>query len=467
MNSDQTNFQNQVDIDVDIAIVGGGPAGYFAALKLKELVPNLRIAIFERGVQRKKGDKNLLFGWGGAGTFSDGKLNFSTEIGGWLNDFMEEREFLEAMNYVEKTYLRFGVASDKVLGVEPKEKIEELKIKTRRANLELKTFKLRHIGTEEIYKVTENILNELVNSGVKVYFDSFVEHISKVEEYIFLQIKNGRRVRTDFLILAPGRAGSEWLKKEIEKLGLQFAETIQMGVDIGVRIEAPCEIFKDFTDLLHEFKIEKWTNCFDDRVRTFCVCPYGYVKTEAIDGLSIVNGHSFFDPEKGSRNTNLAILATASFTQPFRDPIGYALDVVRQTNKLGGGKSLIQRLGDLKDGRRSTWKRINKGYVKPTLTEAEPGDISFALSYRLLSNIIEFIESLEAIFPGLNNKDTLVYAVETKLYSNRIQTKKDFETLMDCVYVAGDGSGYTRSIVQAAVMGVKVAQAIAVRTEKR
>lgn len=457
MNLNKTNRNN---INVDVAIVGGGPAGYFAALKLKELAPKIRIAIFEKGIQREKGDNNLLFGWGGAGTFSDGKLNFSTEIGGWLNNFIEEKDFLEMMDYVEKTYLRFGIPADKVLGVESEEKIKELKVRARRASLELKTFKLRHVGTDEIYKVTKNILEELLRLGVEVYFDASVEQVFKSDKKIFLEIKGGRKAQADFLILAPGRAGSAWLKIEAQKLGLQFTETAQTGVDIGVRVEAPYEIFKDFTDLLHEFKVEKRTDCFDDKVRTFCVCPYGYIKAEKIDGLSIVNGHSFLDLQKNSQNTNFAILATANFTYPFSDATGYAMDIVRQANKLGGGKPLIQRLGDLKKGKRSTWDKIYKGSVKPTLTEAEPGDISFALSYRTLSNIIEFIESLEGIFPGLNNKDTLIYAVEAKLYSDRIETRKGFETLVDQIYVAGDGSGYTRSIVQAAIMGIVVAKDI-------
>jgi len=444
----------------DVAIVGSGPAGYFAALKLKEIAPNLKIAIFEKGCQRKMGDKNIISGWGGAGTFSDGKLNFSTEIGGWLNNFVEEKEFLEIMDYVEKIYLKFGLPKDKVLGVEPKEKIKELKNRARKVNLKLTTFKLRHSGTEEIYKVTENILKHLLNVGCQIYFDSEVEYIIKNDKKIVLEIKGGKKVEANFLILAPGRAGADWLKTEAKNLGLQFVEAEKTGVDIGVRVEASCEIFQDYTDLLHEFKVEKYTDCFDDKVRTFCVCPYGYIGVEKIDGLAIVNGHSFFDPKKGSQNTNFAVLATASFTHPFNDPIGYALDVVKQANKLGGGKLLIQRLGDLKDGRRSTWKKINKGNVKPTLKDAEPADISFALSYRIMSNIIEFMESLEGIFPGLNNRDTLIYGVETKLYSSRIKTRKGFETLIDGIYVAGDGSGYTRSIVQAAVMGVVVAKDI-------
>jgi len=453
-------------LNIDVAIVGGGPAGYFTALKLKELIPNLKIAIFEKGTHRKKGDKNILFGWGGAGTFSDGKLVYSTETGGWLSDFIEEREFLEIMNYIDETYLKFGLPSDKIFGTEPKEKIQELKTRALRFNLDLKTFKLRHAGSDGIYKVTENILKKLLELGVEVNFNSEIKHITVFGKKKFLEIKDGQKVKANYLVLSPGRVGADWFKNETKKLGLQFTDASQTGVDIGVRIEAHSEIFKDFTDLLHEFKVQKYTNCFDDKVRTFCVCPYGYIKTEKIDDLSIVNGHSFFDLQKRSQNTNFAILATANFTHPFSDSIGYAMDVVKQANKLGGGKPLIQRLGDLKSGRRSTWKKINRGGIKPTLTEAEPGDISFALSYRTLSNIIEFIESLEGIFPGLNNKDTLIYAVETKFYSNRIETKKGFETSIDNLYVAGDGSGYTRSIVQAAMMGVVVAKSIALKIKK-
>lgn len=450
---------------VDVAIIGGGPAGYFTAIKIKEECPDADVAIFEAGPLRKRADPDILSGWGGAGTFSDGKLILSPEVGGWLEEFIEQTELLELIGYVENTYLKFGFPEDRVFGIGPAEKIEELRVKTRRANLTLRPYKVRHAGTDGIYRVTAHIYKHLLKTGVKICLNSPIEHVRKLDDgKIELEMKNGKKVTTTFAVLAPGRAGSDWLRREEEILGLRFVESKKVGVDEGIRVEVPFEIMQEYTDILHEFKIEKLTECFDDYVRTFCVCPHGHVKLEKKDGLYIVNGHSFANPKRWSKNTNFAILVRANFTYPFRDPISYALLDVKKANDLGGGKPLIQRLGDLRGGRRSTWDKITKGsrgVLEPTLKEVEPGDLSYALSYRIMRNVLEFLENLEGIFPGINDKHTLLYGVETKLYSSRVELREGFETMIDNLFTVGDGSGCSRSIAHAAVMGVKAAQTIA------
>lgn len=454
----------QADFDkVEIAIVGGGPAGYFTALKIKEECPEADVALFEGGPLRKRADLNLLYGWGGAGTFSDGKLTLSPEVGGWLKEFIEEPELMTLIDYVEAVYLRFGFPEDRVYGVSPAEKIEELKSKTHKAKLTLESYKLRHAGTDGIYKVTANIYNHLLASGVKICLDTKIEHVRKLDNgKIELELANSRKIMADFVVLAPGRAGSGWLRREEEKLGLRFVKTEKVGVDEGVRVEVPFSITREFTDVLYEFKIEKHTDHYDDQVRTFCICPHGHVKLEKQGDLYVVNGHSFADPKKWSSNTNFAILVKAKFTEPFRDPTAYALLDVDKANKLGGGKPLIQRLGDLKEGRRSTWRKIegSRGVIIPTLKEVEPGDLSYVLPYRIMCNILEFVENLEAIFPGIDSKHTLLYGVETKFYSNRVELREGFETMADNIFTIGDGSGCSRSIAHAAVMGVKAAQTI-------
>lgn len=455
--------KTKIDFDeVDVAVVGGGPAGYFTALKLKEECPAVDIALFEKGGLRREGDKNLLFGWGGAGTFSDGKLTLSPEVGGWLEEFIEEDELLELINYIENTYLRFGFPEDRVFGVEPREKIEELELKTRRAKLTLKPYKVRHAGTDGIYRVTTHIYEHLLSAGVKICLNAPVNHVRKLGDKTELELKSGKRILASFLVLAPGRAGSDWFKEEAESLGLSFVESEKVGADEGIRVEVPFEIMQEYTDVFHEFKIEKHTDCYDDYVRTFCICPHGQVKAERKNGLQIVNGHSYANPKKWSNNTNFAILVRANFTYPFRDPISYVLSDVKKANDLGGGKPLLQRLGDLREHRRSTWEKINKkDNIKPTLQEVEPGDLTYVISYRIMSSILEFLENLEAIFPGLNDRRTLLYGVETKLYSSRPKLRDGFETEIDNIFAAGDGSGCSRSIVHASVMGVKVADTIA------
>ena len=449
----------------DVAIVGGGPGGYFTALKLKEDCPNLKIVIFEKGTKRRFGYKNLLFGFGGAGTFSDGKLTLSPDVGGWLGEFIGEAELLNLLDYIEKTYLKFGFPPERVFGIEPKEKIEELKIKTLKSHLTLKPYKVRHAGTDGIYQVTENIYNHLVGSGVEIRLSTQVKHVAQTNDGFELELKTGEKAKASFVVLAPGRAGSDWLRDEATNLGLKFAASEKVGVDVGVRIETPFEIMSDFTNLLHEFKIEKFTKRFDDLVRTFCVCPHGQVKIEEKDSLQIINGHSFANPERWSANTNFAVLVRAEFTEPFKNPIGYALGIAERANELGDGKPLVQRLVDLRDGRRSTWDKINKKGLQPTLKDVEPGDLSYAIPYRILANILEFLDNLELVFPGLNDRHTLIYGVETKLYSSRIETREGFETAIDKLFVVGDGSGYSRSIAHAAVMGVKAAQEIARRID--
>ena len=436
----------------DVVIIGSGPAGMFAALELVKLKPNIKIAIFERGTDRPPDEKeNLTSGWGGAGAFSDGKLTLSSAVGGQLIDFIDEDEFNDLANYVDSKYIEFG--GEKKLFNASSSEIEKLKRKALAANLNLITFKVRHLGTDKSRNIVLGIKRHLEEKGIKIFINSEAKEIINSGK---LAVKtNNQEVKADKIIVATGRGGAEWFFEQAKNLGLKLKNN---GVDVGVRIEVPSETLKEITDLLYELKVIYYSRAHDDKIRTFCMCPNGFVAIENYRGLMTVNGHSF--KNKKSPNTNFAVLVSQTFTEPFNDPISYGRYVSGLANLLGG-KVLVQRLGDLKNGRRSTDARMRAGFVKPTLAEATPGDLSLAIPHRHLSGIMEMLEALEKIAPGVASKHTLLYGTEVKFYSNQVETVRGFETKIPGLYVAGDGSGYTRGLLQSSMQGVIVARNIA------
>ena len=454
----------------DVIIVGAGPAGIFSALELTEK-NKLNILMLDRGpdINQRKCPASrgfecvhcepcfLLSGWGGAGAFSDGKLTLSTEVGGWLNQYVSSKELGELVNHVDEIYLKFG-ATEHVYGTDI-EKIEEIERKASLAGLKLVRQKIRHMGTERCAQTLRKMRQEL-NSKVEFKPKTDVKGlIVKNGAVEGVETVNGEKFLGKYVIVAPGRSGAEWLQSEAQALGLK---TLNNPVDVGLRVEVLASVMEELTSVLYEPKFIYYSKSFDDQMRTFCVAPYGEVITESYNEILTVNGQSY--AERKTENTNFAILVSTSFTEPFKEPIAYGKYLARLSNLLSGGV-MIQRLGDLESGRRSTPERIARSVVSPTLKNATPGDLSFVLPYRYLADIREMLHALDKIAPGIHSRDTLLYGIEVKFYSSRLQLSNCLETKIHNLFTIGDGGGVTRGLVQASASGVIVAREI-IKREK-
>jgi uncharacterized protein len=444
-----------------VAIAGAGPSAIFAAYVLAQNGVE-DIAVFERGKdihERKRGrGMELLCGWGGAGAFSDGKLTLSPKIGGSLGEMIPPGELMDLVRRADEIYLSFG-APEEVHG-RLSEKTDALYQEAKLAGLEFIPFEIRHLGTENCVPLLKR-MREAVEKKVELFFETPVKEILVEEgKAAGILLPNGTRVKADFVICGPGRVGAEWFGKEMRRMGIP---SIPGPVDIGVRVEAPSAILKKLTDLAYEAKFIYYSKTFDDKVRTFCMNPFGEVVTETIDDIVTVNGHSY--AVQKTENTNFAILVSSTFTEPFRDPIGYGKYIARLANILGNGV-IVQRLGDLLDGRRSTPERIDRCLTHPTLGSATPGDLSFVLPYRHLKSIMEMLEAMDRITPGIFSRHTLVYGVEVKFYSNRVKTSPVLETDVQNLFLVGDGAGITRGLMQASISGMVAAREILKRMEK-
>lgn len=451
----------------DVIIVGGGPAGLFAGLELCQA--GLDILLLEKGknIDRRvcpilgEGGNclfcspcNQVSGLGGAGAFSDGKLTLSAEVGGRLKDFLGKERTEELINYVDRIYLHFG-ASSQLYGVG--EEVERLQRKASLAELNLIPVALRHVGTENCRTILKAMVGYL-SPYIKIETDKTVTSILVDNGAVNgVEIKGGQRVGCRFLILAPGREGADWLIQEAEQLGL----TLHINpVDVGLRVEVPATVLEELTNVLYESKLEFYTKTFDDKIRTFCMCPRGEVIIESTGGsdpVVTVNGHSY--AHRQSNNTNFALLVSTTFTQPFRQPIAYGRYLARLANILSDGV-LVQRLGDLLEGRRTTSARLERGIVKPTLKSATPGDLSFALPYRHLKDITEMLHAMDKLAPGVASRHTLLYGVEVKFYSSRLELTENLETEINNMFAVGDGAGVSRGLIQASASGVVTAREI-------
>jgi uncharacterized FAD-dependent dehydrogenase len=454
----------------DVIIVGAGPAGIFSALELTEK-NHLNVLLLDRGLdidQRKCPSSrgfdcqhcepcSVLSGWGGAGAYSDGKLTLSTEVGGWLSQYVSHKELEALIKYVDGIYLKYG-ADQQVYGGDA-EKVDEIERKASLAGLKLVRQRIRHMGTEKCVETLRRMRREL---NGKITFQTKTDVKSIITENksaTGVETVNGEKFTGKYVIIAPGRSGAEWLQTEAQVRGLR---TVNNPVDVGVRVEVLASVMEELTKALYEPKLIYYSKAFDDQVRTFCVSPYGEVTTESYDGVLTVNGQSY--AERKTENTNFAILVSTSFTEPFREPIAYGKYVARLSNLLSGGV-MVQRLGDLVSGRRSTPERIARSVVTPTLKNATPGDLSFVLPYRYLSDIREMLQALDTIAPGVHSRDTLLYGIEVKFYSSHLELNNTLETKIHNMFTIGDGAGVTRGLIQASASGVIVAREI-IKREK-
>ena len=401
---------------------------------------------------------HLLSGWGGAGAFSDGKLTLSTSVGGWLDEYVGQEALLDLLNYVDKTYTKYA-DSPVVYGYDIDE-VERIEKQASLAGLKLIRQKIRHLGTDKCREVLQKMRRD-INDHVEVRTNIEVKNLLVEDgKAKGVETVDGEKFLGKYVIVAPGRVGAEWLKCEAQALGLK---TLNNPVDVGVRVETLASVMENLTNVLYEPKFIYYSRVFDDKVRTFCVAPYGEVITESYGGVISVNGQSYAN--RKTENTNFAILVSTSFTYPFREPIAYGEYLARLANLLSGSV-IIQRLGDLILGRRSTEERIKRSVVKPTLKTATPGDLSFVLPYRYLTDIREMLQALDKVAPGIYSKHTLLYGVEVKFYSSRLELNESLETKVKNLFTIGDGAGVTRGLIQASASGVIVAREI-MRREPR
>lgn len=442
----------------DVIIIGAGPAGIFVAITLANMGIH-KVLIVEQGKDIDKRDRqssrDLLCGWGGAGAYSDGKLNLSTEVGGFLNELLPTNQLEQLLGEADKIYLHYG-APEKLYGVNVSE-IETLSSNARRVGLTHVPTMIRHMGTENCVAVLKKMRKHLTDR-ISIKTECRVERILvHKNEVTGVKLTDGQVIYSPFVAAAPGRIGAGWMKSQTEELNLS---SVHSPVDIGLRIEAPAPIIEPLTKEAYEAKLIYYSKTFDDKVRTFCMNPYGEVVLEESDDIITVNGHSY--AHRKTNNTNFAILVSSTFTDPFHNPIKYGKYIASLANMLGKG-AIIQRLGDLLAGRRSTEKRIKKCITRPTLHNATPGDLSFVLPYRYLRDIIEMLEILDNLTPGIFSRHTLLYGVEVKFYSYRIKLTKHLESEVKNLFIVGDGAGISRGLVQASISGIVAGKEIANR----
>lgn len=440
----------------DCIIVGAGPAGIFAALELIEKKPGAKVLLVEMGNDIDERQRREVFsGWGGAGTFSDGKLNLSRDVGGFLGDYVDADELAGLIEYADRMYLKYG-ATEELKGMDA-ERVSSIERDAARAGLRLIPFPIRHLGTDRCLDLLRKIREDLGEKADLLFNTEVAEVITENGKAAGVKTSDGREYRAEYVLLTPGRSGSEWLQGVAGALGLARDSN---PVDIGVRVEVPASILKPVTEAVHEAKLVYTSRRFDDQVRTFCMNPYGVVVKERGKNFCTVNGHCY--STKKSENTNFAILVSTTFTEPFHEPIAYGQYIAKLANLLGDG-ILVQRLGDLLHGRRSTPERIRRGAVRPTLKDATPGDLSFVIPYRYVSDILEMLQALDDFAPGVNSPSTLLYGVEVKFYSMRLKLSNALETELAGLFAAGDGAGVTRGIIQASTSGIVAAREIARR----
>ena len=462
----------------DVVVVGAGPAGIMACYELYLKQPELKVLLIDKGqdvinrhcpIKEKKIKScpiiknnepgclpacSITAGFGGAGAYSDGKFNITSEFGGWLTDYLSTDEVEDIIQYVDNLYLKHGATKE---FTDPStDKVKEIEHRGYAVGLKLLRAKVRHLGTEENLRIMTEMSTKLKEHIDMLFKTAVKEVLVEDNRAKGVILENGEVINAKKVVLAPGRDGSAWLTKVLKKHGLELYNN---QVDIGVRVETSNIVMEEINNNLYEGKFI-YNTSVGTKVRTFCSNPSGHVVIENHSGTMLANGHAYHDPKLGSKNTNFALLVSHTFSEPFNEPNEFAHEVSRLANKLSNGSVMVQRYGDIKRGRRTTEKRLKEGYTVPTLKEAVPGDLGLVLPYNTMKSIIEMIEALDKVTPGIANEHTLLYGVEAKFYSARPKVREGFECEIDDLYVAGDGAGLTRGLAQAGANGIIVARHI-------
>lgn len=462
----------------DCIIVGAGPAGIYAAYELMKKAPNMSVLLIDKGydiynrrcpiLQKKvkqcpkdiygnsgcKPSCSMTSGFGGSGAYSDGKFNITNEFGGWMDQYIPVEDVLDLIKYVDEINLEHG-APNEITDPTTKE-VFEIEKKALGAGLKLLRSRVRHLGTEINLNVLKSIY-EYMNGHIDYLFKTNVKDVVVENDSVSgVELSNGEIINSKYVLLGVGRTGSTWLNETLSKHGIHFENN---RVDVGVRVETNDVVMSDINKYLYEGKFI-YNTSVGTQVRTFCSNPSGHVVVENHEGIMVCNGHAYHNTELGSNNTNFALLVSHQFDHPFNDPNEYAKEIAKLANKLSGGGVIVQKYGDILKGRRSTKKRIDEGFVRPTLKEAIPGDLGLILPYNTMKSLIEMVNALNVITPGIASDHTLFYGVEAKFYSDRVEVNSEFETKIRNLYVGGDGAGITRGLAQAGANGVAVARSI-------
>ncbi len=464
----------------NVVIVGAGPAGIFTALEMKRRGSQDKILIVEKGkaIEKRACPKHktgkcvsckpcaITTGFSGAGAFSDGKLSLSEEVGGDLPQLIGVNVARDLIKYTDEIYLEFG-ADTHIEGLGREEEKKEIRRNAIQAGLKLVDCPIRHLGTEKAQQIYYSIEQYLIENGVDIMFNTECLNLVIDEGEVCRGVIIGEggvstTVLADSVVVATGRRGADWLEKLCAEHGIAH----QPGtVDIGVRVEVRNEVMERVNNILYESKLVGYPAPFKNKVRTFCQNPGGFVSQENYDNdLAVVNGHSY--KETKSENTNLAILVSHNFSTPFNQPIEYARKVGELTNMLGAGHILVQRFGDILDGKRTWPEELARSNVRPTLPDAEAGDITAAMPYRAMMNIINFILAMDKVVPGFASSETLLYSPELKFYSNRVKMDENLTTSVKGLYCLGDSSGWTRGLMMASAMGVFMGRRLAPKSEE-
>ena len=462
----------------DVIIIGAGPSGIFCAYELIKEKPDMKILMVEKGRPIEKricpkrttkvcvGCKpcSITTGFAGAGAFSDGKLSLSPDVGGTLPDILGYDKATELIKESDDIYLKFG-ADKNVYGVDKQREIQEIRRKAIGANLKLIECPIRHLGTEEGYKIYTRLQEHLLAQGIHMKFNTMVQDILMENgAAVGIVTDGGETFYAKEIVSAIGREGSDWFSHICKQHDI---ETEVGTVDIGVRVEVRDEVMEFLNKNLYEAKLVYYTPTFDDKVRTFCTNPSGEVATEYYEnGLAVVNGHAYKSQEFKTNNTNFALLVSKNFTKPFKTPIEYGKHIAQLSNMLCDGKILVQTFGDFQRGRRTTEERLCRNNLIPTLKDAVPGDLSLVLPHRIMVDIKEMILALDKVTPGIASDETLLYGVEVKFYSNKVVVNRDFETSIPGLRAIGDGASVTRGLQQASANGISVARSILSAMEK-